>query len=196
MRALHLSLAAACVVGFTSLEARADGDLPPLANPTPAPSGQQTVIIVQQGPAAPTKPKKIPVVDGEDPPPGYHRDSTSIKGLWIAGITVLSVGYVFTILGGGVQSAVDGNNKYVYESLIPGAGPWIILAQNDAAAPYWVITGVLQAGGIGMLIGGLAGRRETWIRDDVGDLHLSPKRPPIQIEPLVGVGNLGMRMRF
>ena len=199
MRPVFLSIAAACVVGFTAFGASADGDLPPLANPGQPPTAQpgQTVIIVQQGngegPLAPSKkPKRIPVVDGEDPPAGYHSETTTIKGLWIAGIATWGAGYLITLLSGAVNTAVEDDSKYAYEGLIPGAGPWILFGQNihNGSAPWYVFCGVLQTAGIGMTIGGLAGHKEVWNRDEAS-LHR-----PLEPELLVGPGNLGLRMRF
>lgn len=134
-----------------------------------------TIIVVQQGPTAPQTPAKrrtIPAVDGEEPPPGYHREQQMLRGLAIAGWSIFGAGYALTALGGAVSSAADafggGDGSYGLVGLIPVAGPWIFVANDDLGGSrgLFALLGVMQAGGLAMGIGGLAARTEIWVSDE------------------------------
>jgi hypothetical protein len=132
-----------------------------------------TIIVVQQGPAqpAPAKPRTIPAVDGQEPPLGYHREQTMLKGLAIAGWSLFGAGYALTALGGAVSSAADafggGDGSYGLVGLIPLVGPWIFVANDDlgGSRALFALLGVMQVGGMAMGIAGVAAKTEIWVSD-------------------------------
>lgn len=138
-------------------------------------AGSPTIIVVQQGGPAPTTPAKrrtIPAVDGEEPPPGYHREQQMMRGLAIAGWSLFGAGYALTALSGAVISAVDsgggGDGSYGLVGLIPIAGPWIFVANDDLGGSrgLFALLGVMQGGGLAMGIAGVAAKTEVWVSDE------------------------------
>lgn len=155
--------------------------------------GEVRVIVVNEEPRR-RKPRKIPAVEGEDPPEGYHTEHQSMKGLWIAGISIFAAGYALEILSGGIADAVHGHydGKYTYWSLIPVAGPFIVAGHEEISAPGkvpFILWGIMQAGGMGMFIGGLAAKKEVWVSNGA-----SNELPPPEV--YVGLGSIGLRQQF
>jgi len=162
--------------------------------------GKVQVIVVHDGEDSeggrrarrPYRRRKIAAVDGERPPPGYHTETTTMKGLWVGGISMFSSAYLVDILCAGIADAVEGHEggKYTWYSLIPLAGPFVI-AGHDEISPVakvvpFILLGAIETAGLGMFIGGLASKKEVWISNDA---KLDP-------ELYVGVGSLGLRQKF
>ncbi|MBK6512528.1 MAG: hypothetical protein IPM79_22965 [Polyangiaceae bacterium] len=156
--------------------------------------GEVRVIVVNESEPKRRKPRKIPAVEGEAPPEGYHTETQSMRGLWIAGISVFAAGYAVQILSGGIADAVHGHyeGKYTYYSLIPVAGPFIVAGHEEISAPGkvpFILWGIMQAGGMGMFIGGLAARKEVWVSNGASNELPAP-------EVYVGLGSIGVRQQF
>jgi len=156
----------------------------------------QVIVVQQAAPPEPVRPRRrrIPAADDGPPPAGFHEETTTLKGLWIAGISVLGAGYLLSVLSGSVADAVEGerDGKYVWYSLIPLGGPFVIAAQSEIsgpADPYFVFLGILQAAGAGMLIGGLAAQKTYWVTDDA-------KTEPLVPQVRVGAGWASVRVAF
>ncbi|HTJ82610.1 MAG TPA: hypothetical protein VL400_12895 [Polyangiaceae bacterium] len=200
-----IAFAAPCAAAFfaTSAEAQETIVVPssgaaPTSGVYTTQNGQpvQVIVVQQQAPAeaAPPRRRRRIAADDGPPPAGYHEETTTLKGLWIAGISVLGAGYLLTILSGSVADAVDSNRdgKYVWYSLIPVGGPFVIAAQREIsgpADPYFVLLGVLQVAGTGMIIGGVAAQKTYWVTDEA-------KVEPLVPELRVGAGWASMRVAF
>lgn len=158
--------------------------------------GKVQVIVIKEGDDPPprrrrSKPRKLEAIDGESPPPGYHTETTTMKGLWIAGISIWGAGYFLSILSGGIADAVEGHDegRHTFYNLIPVAGPFITAAHREIEGPGkmpFILWGIMQAGGMGMFIGGLSAKKSVWVSDGAS---LSP-------ELLIGPGSIGLRQRF
>lgn len=133
----------------------------------------------------------ISAEDGEAPPPGYHTETKSLKGVWVAGLSMWASSYFLSVLGGGIADAAEGydEGKYIYYSLIPVAGPFVIAGHDEIGIggkmPF-ILFGAVQAAGLGMFIGGLAAKQKIWVADDVA----------FEVEPTIGLGTLGLNATF
>jgi len=139
------------------------------------------------------KKRKMPAVEGEAPPEGYHTETTNLRGLWIAGISTFAPIYALTVLSGGIADAWEGTGGYYAAwTLLPIAGPFVVAAHGGdngiggGAKVYFVAMGLLQATGMGMFIGGLAAKKSVWVPDEYS---MTP-----QIS--VGAGNISLRQNF
>lgn len=159
--------------------------------------GEKVQVIVVNGdesvgPRRRHRARKIEAVDGERPPAGYHRETTSLRGVWIAGISLFASSYVLSILSGGIADAVEGHEggRYTWYSLIPAAGPFIIAGHGEispvAKVVPFILCGVMETAGLGMFIGGLAAHKDVWVSDEA---RLDP-------ELFVGPGSIGVRQKF
>lgn len=137
------------------------------------------------------KPRRLTPIDGEDPPEGYRSETTNIKGLWVAGVSLFGASYFLSIVSGGIADAVEGyeNGKHTYFGLIPVVGPFITAGHPEIEAPGkipFILFGAMQAAGVGMFIGGLAAKKEVWV---ASDFSFAP-------ELVIGPGGIGMRQQF
>ena len=159
--------------------------------------GKVQVIVIQnddgEGRRKKPRKRKMPAVEGENPPPGYHTETTNIRGLWIAGISTWAPSYLLSILGGGIADAVEGTDGYYAAwNLLPIAGPFVTAAHggdsgiSGGGKVYFIFMGVLQAAGAGMFIGGLAANKSVWVPDEYS---MTP-----QIS--VGLGTVNLRQNF
>jgi hypothetical protein len=139
--------------------------------------------------------------DGQPIPPGYHKSTQIRKGLVIGGAVTFGVVYLLTAIAGAVVSDVGdatcGNTTCPGTRsgrllLIPVAGPFALLGATGSATANLglVLDGLLQAGGVAMLIGGLAAPKTVLVRDDVSKVKIMPK-PMIFGQNGAGVGLAG-----
>jgi hypothetical protein len=156
--------------------------------------GKVQVIVInddeEDGPRR-KKRRRLDAIDGEKPPPGYHTETTTYKGIWGGGIGMLGGGYLLTLISGAVADAVEGyeDGKFTYYSLIPVAGAFVSAGHSEIEGPGkmpFIIFGLIQAGGLGMIIGGASAKKEVWVSDDA----------MVDPEVFVGPGMLGIRQRF
>lgn len=196
-----VAMAMAVAVVLASFPARAQS-----ANPYTQPQQAQPQYVQQPIYVQPTyvqpvyaQPPAMPKVirnyeEGDRIPPGYHPDTRPRLGLAIGGGCMFGVFYVFTAIGG--AAALDLNKSQAGTSdavlLIPVVGPFIRTVNNDAlASVLLVIDGLAQAGGLAMLIGGIAAPKTVLVRNDIG-VRVTP-------EPLLfagGGGGVGLRGTF
>lgn len=123
-------------------------------------------------------PKTMDYEEGDPIPPGYHRETSIRKGLVIGGAVTFGTLYLVSALTAAAVSDLSGGEDFV-PLYIPVAGPFVTIGTSDAPAGGAVllaVDGVAQAGGLAMLILGLAVPRDELVRNDVGgtDLRLTP----------------------
>lgn len=162
---------------------------------------QQQTVYVQQQPAM-MGPREITSWEEGDPiPPGYHPDTRARKGLIIGGAVTFGVFYLISALVGAV--ALDCQSTFSNSScgglgvlLIPAAGPFIAIGTAKAdggGAAILVIDGLAQAGGLAMLILGIALPKTVLVRNDIGS---NRKEVVGTIEPLIGGMQNGLKITF
>ena len=161
---------------------------------------QPQPIYVQQQPVM-AGPREITTWEEGDPiPPGYHPDTRVRKGLIIGGAVTFGVFYLISALVGAV--ALDCNSVTSSNAcgglgvlLIPAAGPFIALGTakpDGGGAAILVIDGVAQAGGLAMLILGIAIPRTVLVRND---LATGKKQTVATFEPVIGPQS-GLKITF
>lgn len=165
---------------------------------------QPQPIYVQQQPVM-AGPREITTWEDGDPiPPGYHPDTRSRKGLIIGGAVTFGVFYLISALVGAGSLAECSAHNIISTSpcndlgplLIPAAGPFISLGTSHAdggGAALLILDGVVQAGGIAMLVLGIAIPRTVLVRNDLG---LNRKETVATIEPMIGGFQNGLKITF
>ena len=160
---------------------------PPQAYPPQAyPQGYAAPAPIYIMPApqqAPPGPRKITDwEEGEPIPPGYHTHSHVRVGLIVGGAVTFGLTYLTTALAGALVSDIGnatncGNScSSAKPLLVPLVGPFIVLPHSDTATGsfFLVFDGLVQAAGIGMLIGGIAAPKVDLVRDEVGTIKVQP----------------------
>jgi hypothetical protein len=108
------------------------------------------------------------------PPP--QQRTTSIRGLWIPGLIGLPVAYVATWVHASLTFPAGSDG--VSTAFIPLAGPWLVLASQNADVAYYVTTGLVQDISFLCLVLGLAiripERRPLALGDATLDLAAMP----------------------
>jgi hypothetical protein len=157
---------------------------PPQGYPPPGYAAPAPVYIMPPPQQAPAGPRKITDwEEGEPIPAGYHKVSHVRVGLIVGGAVTFGVTYLLTALSGALVSDV-GNATNCGTScssakplLIPLAGPWIVLPNVTSTATgsfFLVLDGLVQAAGVGMLIGGIAAQKTDLVRDDTAKVVVLP----------------------
>ena len=131
------------------------------------------------------RPKTLPYVEGEQPPPGYALESRVYRGLVIAGATTFGSLYLLSAaVGAAFQDERDGDEHA--PMFAPLVGPFITIGTVDAtgfATFALIVDGLGQAAGLGMFIGGLTAERKVWARKSVGvELDLKPTLGGLTLE--------------
>lgn len=162
-------LAAAAALTLTSSDARAQSGVP--APPPPGFEGQAAPPQGYYVPAsvAQSGPRRITDwEEGEPIPPGYHPITRIRKGLVIGGALTFGITYLITALSGAVVADVSAGNREAMRLVIPVAGPFTLLSTGTASGDmFLVFNGLVQAAGVGMLIGGLAAPKTVLVRNDL-----------------------------
>jgi hypothetical protein len=104
------------------------------------------------------------------------------KGLVIAGSATLGAMYLLTFFVGLVAVAIDegvsGDDNSEFASLfIPVAGPFVGIATirpSSSGMALLALDGAAQAGGLAMLIGGLAARETILVRNRAIEVRVAP----------------------
>lgn len=103
--------------------------------------------------------------DGDPVPAGYERVSRIRKGLVIGGASTLGAMWLISIGVGSIGSSLELNNSDPIDKddwfpmFIPVLGPFISIATletGELGTTFLVIDGLVQAGGLAMLILGIA----------------------------------------
>jgi hypothetical protein len=137
-------------------------------------------------------------------PPGYTRDTKIRKGLVIGGAVTFGAVWLLTAAVGAAwmdyeireeesRSALSVTDSYepadVGVLIIPVAGPFIAIGTLNASAgggTLLAIDGLAQAGGLAMLIVGLAAKKDVLIR--TGDVEMT-------VTPAIGQGRTGLGLQ-
>jgi hypothetical protein len=148
-------------------------------------------------------PEEIDYEEGDPIPPGYEKDTKIRKGLVIGGAVTFGVTWLLSILAASVAVSIeeeddndgdgDSDNISVEDAAalyIPVAGPFVSIVTYDSNAggtAVLVIDGLAQAGGLAMLIAGLAAQETVLVRK--GDVEIRPA--PIVTADRAGAGVIG-----
>jgi hypothetical protein len=126
-------------------------------------------------------PSRLPYEEGQPLPEGYRLRSGPRKGLVISGAIVGGAAYGFGVVGA-VDSGFEDHAGYL---LIPGVGPWLMLAAGsdppkrcptrevcadgmpDYKPLFVVAAGLAQAVGTVLFVAGLASERRYLERKDL-----------------------------
>jgi len=194
------ALGAAALAVTAGAPSTAHAQQPPQVQPAqsaPAPAQPQGTlqnpIIVQLHPetggvpttVAMSGPRVINDWEPEEPvPPGYHPETRVRKGLVIGGAIPFGVFWLFSAMAAAVGEDTNYDNQALY---IPAVGPFIQLPKNatSTARFFCILDGVVQTGGLAMVIYGLASPKDVLVRNDLGKLHLEPR-------PFIARGGGGM----
>ncbi len=136
-------------------------------------------------------PSELATHEGGDVPRGYVKATRVRKGWLIGGAVTLGVGWLSTAAYGAYLGSArdagfwrgDSHERARSEAVlyIPLAGPWIALGtvehdRQEGAA--FVAGGIVQAGGLAMLIGGLAAKRTVLVKTAAAEVALAPSVGP------------------
>lgn len=125
---------------------------------------QPQVVVVETSQR--DRPEVLPYVEGDPIPRDYRRDEKPITGLVIAGPIVLGVGWLTSSMVGLLMAADRlGDDNGFLAMTVPVVGGLITIGtakdrHREGAAIGGVMSFVVQSAGAGMLIGGLAGKRQ------------------------------------
>jgi hypothetical protein len=123
--------------------------------------------------------------EGDAIPAGYARDTRIRKGLVIAGAVTFGVSWL-AAAGAALRFTEEREEEGRYHEpnappeavlYIPLAGPWIGLGTLDperGMAAALVVDGIAQAGGLAMLIAGVAAKRTVLVKSPGAELGVSP----------------------
>ncbi len=168
-------------------------DVTHTAVPT-APESTATASSVQLATPPPTQ---LTDPTGETPPdyqPPEVARTRANRALVIPGAVSLAVGYGANLIGSLLYSSlravagVDNTDTFLAMSVIPVVGPWLQLpfASSDLEVGFLIGAGLLEAGGLTMLIAGL-----TFARRTVNEVQLS-ETTTIRVDPMIGSSAAGL----
>jgi len=112
--------------------------------------------------------------EGDAVPYGYHPESRVRRGLVIGGAIPFGIFYLFSAMTAAIASDAGDDDGALY---IPAIGPFIQLAKSDSSTArfFCALDGIVQTGGLAMLIYGIASPKTVLVRNDLGlQLHLRP----------------------
>jgi hypothetical protein len=120
--------------------------------------------------------------EGQPPPPGYIRKTRVRKGLVIAGAVTFGSTWLVSAVLAGIAMDDGGDDGDAFAPLFaPVVGPFIAISTLEAESlgtAILVLDGIAQAGGLAMLIAGIAAQESVYVR--VGPMG------KVRIDPLVG----------
>ena len=185
MRQRHSLIASAlAAILLTTVTAPAFAQEAPPPPPPATPSGYTAPLYQQTQPSyvpqsvAMSGPRLIQDwEEGQPVPPGYHPDTRIRKGLVIGGAVMFGTLYLLSALVAAAGSDSSSNGGNAEAALwIPGVGPFIQMTSTSSSVAnvFLAIDGLGQAGGLAMLIYGLAAPKTVLVRNDLGGLHLRP----------------------
>jgi hypothetical protein len=150
--------------------------------------------------AAPTYmgPYEMEYLEGAEIPPGYMKVERMRKGLVIAGAVTFGVSWLVSATAGVALTDEHNNNSCAYSEdysgngygycddddesdavplFIPVVGPFIAMGTLDAEGPgraALFLDGVVQVGGLAMLIAGVAATRTVLVRTPAATVAIAP----------------------
>lgn len=185
--------AAVLVTTLAAPRAYAQQQLPP-SQPPPAsaqaPNGeyiaplqQQTQQVYMPQSVALSGPRVIKdYEEGEPIPPGYHAESKIRTGLVVGGAVTFGVLYLLSALVGAaindVNKATNSSNDSGDFLFVPVAGPFLQMTKTESSTGnvFLAIDGIAQAAGATMLIVGLTSPKTVLVRNDLGEVRVTPMR--------------------
>ncbi|MDI3281876.1 hypothetical protein [Polyangium sp. 15x6] len=171
---------------------------PPYPYPYPYPYGQPGYPYPPPPPgygyppAAPAETeerKPVMPYKGGLVPPGYVLEERIRKGLVIGGSVVFGTFYLFSAAGAAAAESTRTPWAALY---VPVIGPFIVAGagnfsgSDNYARPLFIFDGLVQAGGVAMLVAGIVAKQKVLVRED---LAAGP-------EFFVGPRSVGMKMSF
>ncbi|WP_394834291.1 hypothetical protein LVJ94_48110 [Pendulispora rubella] len=107
--------------------------------------------------------------EGQPIPNGYHTETRVRRGLIIGGAVPFGVFYVFSLMAASISQDTD-ERKSTSALFLPAVGPFIQAAQTDSSTGtfFCVLDGIVQTGGLAMLISGIASPKTVLVRNDLG----------------------------
>jgi hypothetical protein len=130
------------------------------------------------------RPEELDYDEGDPIPAGYEQDTKIRKGLVIAGAVTFGTTWLFSVAGASILISARENCSGCFYSegeaavlYIPVFGPPIAIATlgaDTAGATVLIVDGIAQAGGLTMLIVGLAARKNYLRRVGDGDWTVTP----------------------
>ena len=147
-----------------------------------APLQQQTQQIYVPQSVALSGPRIIrDYEEGEPVPPGYHPETRVRTGLVVAGAVTFGIMYVFSVLAGAIiNDASEYGSKHDRGDFLfaPVLGPFLQMSKTDSSSGNvtLAIDGIAQAAGATMLIVGITSPRTVLVRNDLGEIRISPMK--------------------
>lgn len=161
---------------------------PPPPPPMPPPQSQLPPTYLEPAPRpAVLGPARLAAVPNQAPPVGYHEVQENTPGLIVAGSITFGVTWVVFNLFPGLIASSAGCGECGF-LMIPVVGPVVLgIASNNITAQSGLIgllaiDTIVQAGGMAMLIAGLAITKTVWVRD----------YRPLSVVPILTPGMQGL----
>ncbi|WP_394844776.1 hypothetical protein LZC95_47985 [Pendulispora brunnea] len=178
----------------TALAAEGVPQAPPAGQPSWAPHGTMSnPIIVQLHPETGGIPTTVALSgprilddweEGQPIPNGYHMETRIRRGLVIGGAIPFGIFYVFSLMAASISADAQDNASAL---LLPALGPFIQAAQTQSSTGqfFCALDGIVQTGGLAMLIGGLVSPKTVLVRNDLG---FKMELRPVATHTSMGVG--------
>jgi hypothetical protein len=174
---MGLATAAALTLGSTDARAQSGAYAPP-------PPGFEPQVAPQPMPpqgyyVPPSVAASGPRVikdweEGEPVPPGYHPVRRVRTGLIVGGAVTFGVVYLINVMVAAIYQDTDkafgGTGSRLTPLYAPIVGPFIQMGSTSSATGnvFLVLDGLAQAGGLAMLIAGIAAPKTVLVRNDLG----------------------------
>lgn len=196
LRFVSAITAVALVTTLAVPSAYAQSTLPP-SQPPPAsaqaPNGeyvaplqQQTQQVYMPQSVALSGPRIIrDYEEGEPIPPGYHAETRIRSGLVVGGAVTFGVMYLISVLVGAAmndaakaESAYGGGGTRGDFLFVPVLGPFLQMSKTSTSSGNvtLAIDGIAQAGGAVMLVVGVTSPRTVLVRNDLGEIRITPMK--------------------
>lgn len=151
-----------------------------------APLAQQTQQVYMPQSVALSGPRIIrDYEEGEPIPPGYHAETRIRSGLVVGGAVTFGVMYLISVLVGAAmndaakaESAYGGGGTRGDFLFVPVLGPFLQMSKTSTSSGNvtLAIDGIAQAGGAVMLVVGVTSPRTVLVRNDLGEIRITPMK--------------------
>ncbi len=202
VRATFATLSAVCILGSASHASAQESptrvEVTVVEHPRGTDEGQIVVVPDDSGvgyaapPAAPphgARLRRDPYYEGMEMPPGGQIIERRRKGLWISGIPMFGVPYLFTALGASIASDLGSDSANVF--YVPVFGPIIGAAtsgtDSSAARAFFVFDGLLQGAGVTMFALGM--RKRPYVQYYA---NADTDEPGIFVSPQISLRGAGL----
>jgi hypothetical protein len=120
-------------------------------------------------------PRELEWEPGEPITPGYHPSTKIRTGLVVGGACTFGALWIVNVFVASV--AVEAHSSGLQPLFAPIVGPFIAIGttHGDALGGFWLaFDGVVQAGGVAMLIAGIAAPKNRLLRNDISGKNFLP----------------------